>query len=95
MIYYFLQLRKSECIPDRVVEAESGSGDESLKIRPSKSDTSLTESFVVIGGNGEEVGEVPTPPPRRARQSPHLLRDGKPKIIIEFVLVNIFRYQII
>lgn len=70
------QLRKSECIPDRVVETESGSGDESLKIRPSKSDTSLTESFVIVGGNGEEVGEAPTPPPRKARQSPHLLREG-------------------
>lgn len=58
----------------------SVSGDEGLgKIRPSKSETSLTESFVIVSGNGEEVGEMgsaPTPPARRHRQNQHVLREG-------------------
>ncbi|BES87468.1 Beach [Nesidiocoris tenuis] len=76
------QLRKSECLSGRLVDSDSlsVSGDESLgKMRPSKSDTSLTESFVIVSGNGEEVGEIgnaPTPPARRHRQNQHILRDG-------------------
>ncbi|KAK9506438.1 hypothetical protein O3M35_008379 [Rhynocoris fuscipes] len=53
-------LRKSECISGRLAEVESLTiGDEHLgKMRSSKSDTSLTESFVIVSGNGEEVGEI-------------------------------------
>ena len=69
----------------RLVEVDSLSVSEEFvgKIRPSKSDTSLTESFVVIGGDGEEVGEIgvtPVPPTRRNKQSPHLLREGRFKL---------------
>lgn len=69
-------------------------GDEHIgKIRPSKSDTSLTESFVIVSGNGEEIGEiggnancpvkepvssaVPIVPVRKNRHSHHILREGK------------------
>lgn len=92
-LFSFIQLRKSECIPDRLAEPEATSGDEAIRIRPSKSDTSLTESFVIVGGNGEEV-EVPTPPPRRSRQSSHILREGNISQIKMFYIFNSYRYFI-
>ncbi|KAF6208268.1 hypothetical protein GE061_016722 [Apolygus lucorum] len=76
------QLRKSECLSGRLMDTDSlsVSGDETHgKMRSSKSDTSLTESFVIVSGNGEEVGEIgttPTPPARRQRQNQHVLREG-------------------
>ncbi|XP_014261988.1 WD repeat and FYVE domain-containing protein 3 isoform X2 [Cimex lectularius] len=76
------ELRKSECISGRLAEVESlsVSSEETLgRIRPSKSDTSLTESFVIVSGNGEEVGEIGpthTPPLRRAKHYQHILREG-------------------
>ncbi|XP_073985786.1 WD repeat and FYVE domain containing 3 bchs [Rhodnius prolixus] len=88
------QLRKSECLSGRLADVESLTvGDEHIgKIRPSKSDTSLTESFVIVSGNGEEIGEiggnancpvkepvssaVPIVPVRKNRHSHHILREG-------------------
>ncbi|KAL1139731.1 hypothetical protein AAG570_006709 [Ranatra chinensis] len=75
------QLRKSECMTGRLAEVDCLTVNEEMvgKIRPSKSDTSLTESFVVIGGDGEEVGELgisPMPTIRRNRYNHYLLREG-------------------
>lgn len=53
--------------------------DESIGIRPSKSDTSLTDSFVVVTADGETKEEDPVLPPvslRRTRNNQHTLRQG-------------------
>lgn len=59
---------------------ESESCDEAPGLRPSKSDTSLTDSFVVVNADGETKDEEPTTPPvvplRRGRNNLHTLRQG-------------------
>lgn len=70
------QFRKSECAVRIPVEGESV--DDGSGLRPSKSDTSLTDSFVVVTSDGEaKDSEPPTPPLRRNRHNNHhMLRQG-------------------
>lgn len=72
------QFRKSECNPGRIGDLEPGEvAEDSLGIRPSKSDTSLTDSFVMVSNEGEaKEDEAPFPPPRRNRNNHHILRQG-------------------
>lgn len=65
-----------------LVEGESL--DDPNGLRPSKSDTSLTESFVVVTADGEarEEEPAPTPPLRRKRSNnQHTLRQGIVKYV--------------
>lgn len=75
---FVFQFRKSECNPGRMGDLETGEGaEDALGIRPSKSDTSLTDSFVMVNNDGEaKEDEPPFPPPRRNRNSHHILRPG-------------------
>ncbi|RZF45662.1 hypothetical protein LSTR_LSTR010613 [Laodelphax striatellus] len=72
------QFRKSECNPGRFSELEAAeSADDSLGIRPSKSDTSLTDSFVMVNNDGDaKDDEPPFAPARKNRNNQHILRPG-------------------
>lgn len=71
-----MQFRKSECVPVRPLGLVEGESVDEGGLRSSKSDTSLTDSFVVVGTDGEAKEETPSPTPPPRRNHHHTLRQG-------------------